>query len=90
MIKHLIDITIRTIFKNKFYSLINLLGLAIGIAGFITIAIYINHELGYDKFHKNSERIFRVGTITRLSNNEIIAATSPGPLATVLTNDIPE
>ncbi|MEO5976001.1 MAG: ABC transporter permease [Chryseolinea sp.] len=90
MIKHLIKITIRNIIKYKFYSFINLLGLAIGIAGFVIIAIYINHELDYDRFHKNRDRIFRVGTITRLSGREIIDATSPGPLAAALTNDIPE
>lgn len=90
MIKHLINITIRNIVKYGFYSLINLSGLTVGIAGFIIIAIYVNHELGYDRFHKSAERIFRVATTTRLSGKEVISATSPGPLAAALAADIPE
>lgn len=90
MIQHLINITIRNIIKYKFYSVINLAGLAVGIAGFVVIAIYVNHELSYDKFHVNRDRIFRVATITRLSGKQIVTATSPGPLAAALTHDIPE
>ncbi|MEJ1238391.1 ABC transporter permease [Chryseolinea sp. T2] len=90
MIKHLIDIATRNIIKYKFYSVINLLGLAVGIAGFVIIALYIHHELDYDKFHENRDRIYRVATITRLSGKEIIAATSPGPLANALSSEIPE
>ena len=66
MIKHLVDIAIRNIVKYKFYSVINLSGLAVGIAGFVIIAIYIDHELDYDKVHENGDRIYRVATITRL------------------------
>ena len=56
---HLISI-IRSLKKNKGYTLINVSGLAVGFAAAILIAIYVNQELTYDKHHKDYDRIFRL------------------------------
>jgi putative ABC transport system permease protein len=53
-------ITGRHIAKNKWFSLINLAGLAVGLAGFILILAYIRFESSFDRFHEKSDRIFRV------------------------------
>ncbi len=59
MIKNYFKIALRNIQKNQLYSAINILGLVIGLAACLLIGIYITHELGYDKFNKNANRIVR-------------------------------
>jgi len=51
---------VRNLKKNKSYSLINLAGLSIGMACFIFISLWVGNELGYDRFHENKDRLFRV------------------------------
>lgn len=60
MIKNYFKITIRTIAKNKVYSALNILGLALGISAFIFILQYVSYENSYDKFHTNHEDLYRV------------------------------
>ena len=62
MLKHYLKIITRILWKNKSYSSINVIGLAIGLACFILISLWVNNELSYDKFHKNIDRIYRVNT----------------------------
>ncbi|WP_370087667.1 ABC transporter permease [Ekhidna sp.] len=60
MIKNHLKVAIRTLLRQKSYSSINIIGLAIGLASCLLITIYVTHERSYDKFYPNSERIFRV------------------------------
>ena len=60
MIKNYFKIALRNLLKYKGHSLINIVGLAIGVASCILIAFYIQHELNYDRFFRNGDRIFRV------------------------------
>ena len=60
MIKNYFKIAWRNIWKNKLYSFINIVGLAIGIVCCVLIGLYIIDELSYDKFHKQADRIARV------------------------------
>lgn len=60
MFKNYLKIAFRNIRKYKGYSLINILGLAVGIAVCVLIFRYVQHELSYDEFHTKSDRIFRV------------------------------
>ncbi|MFV1884762.1 MAG: ABC transporter permease [Balneola sp.] len=60
MFKNYLKIAYRSILKNKSYSFINISGLAVGLASFLLIGIYISHELSYDTFHKDSDRIYRI------------------------------
>lgn len=60
MLKSYLKIAWRNLRKNKLYSIINIIGLSIGITSCILIGLYITHELSYDKFHKNGERIARI------------------------------
>jgi putative ABC transport system permease protein len=61
MIQNYIKIAWRNLLHNKVLSVINLLGLSIGIAAVIMIAVYINFELGFDNFHRNESNLYRVG-----------------------------
>ncbi len=60
MFKHFLRIASRNLLKRKFYSFINIAGLAIGMACCLLIALYIKHELSFDRYHANHERIYRV------------------------------
>ena len=51
---------IRGVIKNKLHSFLNIFGLAIGIAVFLTIILFVQSELSYDKFHKHANSICRV------------------------------
>ncbi|MEJ2613384.1 MAG: ABC transporter permease [Ignavibacteriaceae bacterium] len=71
MLKNYLKIFIRNLTRNKTYSVINILGLSIGIASSILIMLWIANELSYDRFHKNADVIYRVvaddGTIGKMS-----------------------
>ena len=60
MFKNYLKTAFRNLGKNKLYSGINIIGLTIGLAACLLIGVFINHELSYDKFNANAERIVRV------------------------------
>ena len=60
MLKNYIKIALRNLRKYKGYSLINILGLAVGIAVCLLIFKYVSHELSYDRYHSKSDRIYRI------------------------------
>jgi putative ABC transport system permease protein len=62
MIKNYIKIALRNLRRNKLYSLLNIVGLAIGITCCILILLYVQDELSYDRFHENADRIYRATT----------------------------
>jgi putative ABC transport system permease protein len=60
MIKNYFKIAFRKLKKNKLYTAVNIIGLTIGITSCLLIGLYISHELSYDRFHKNADKIVRV------------------------------
>src|ERR1700735_403571 len=60
MIENYLKIAWRVLVRQKLFSLINILGLAIGMAACLLIVQYISFEMSYDNFHKNADRIYRV------------------------------
>ncbi|HLF35644.1 MAG TPA: ABC transporter permease [Cyclobacteriaceae bacterium] len=60
MLRSFLVITLRLLWRNKLISLINIFSLAIGIMAFILIMLYVHHEMGYDKFNANYDRIYRL------------------------------
>src|ERR1700712_4714274 len=60
MLKNYFKTAWRSIGRNKMYSTLNILGLALGIASCIVIFLVVKYELGYDGFHKKKDRIYRV------------------------------
>jgi len=92
MIKNYVTISFRTIMKNKWISIINISGLAVGLACFILILAYVQHEFSYDRFFEKADRIYRVlvgddrfGTEEREYND-----TNPELLAPLLKSEFPE
>ena len=77
-------------FKDSFYSSINIFGLSIGITTCLLILLYINHELSYDKFHMDYDRIYRVTAKAKLAGSETEMGVSSPPLADRLIHDVEE
>ncbi|MBC7864868.1 MAG: ABC transporter permease [Bacteroidia bacterium] len=90
MFRNYIKIAVRNLLRQKFYSAINILGLAIGLACFILIGLWVKDELSYDTHFKNSKRIYRLANdlVTGGISNPMAAAE---PLiADQLRKDYPE
>ncbi len=60
MLKNYLKVTLRNIRSNKAYSIINIAGLAVGIAVCMLITLYVHNDLSFDKFNKNYDRIYRI------------------------------
>lgn len=91
MIQNYLKTSLRNLLRHKGYSFINILGLTVGIAASLFILLWITDELSFDRFHTNSDRIFKV-----LINNtypdgriETYPAT-PAKLKGVIESEIPE
>ena len=89
MFKNSLKIAIRNLVKRKFYSLINISGLAIGIASFIIIMLYIIDELSYDRYHKNAENIYRLVNVYDFDGVGENSASSPFPVAFTMKDEYP-
>ena len=90
MVKNYLKVALRNITKHKFFSIINILGLTIGIAGCLFITMYIYDELNYDHFHAKGERIYRVNLHGKLGGQEIYTTNTSFPMSKALVAEIPE
>lgn len=80
----------RVLTRHRAFSLVNTLGLAIGISVFIALALYIQFELSFDKFHENGDRIYRVEQVMVEGGRTERMVGTPEPLWKVLEKDFPE
>ncbi|WP_286756548.1 ABC transporter permease [Roseivirga sp. UBA838] len=62
MVKNYLKVALRSLLKNRIFSLINITGLALGIAASLLIMQYVSYELSYDNFNQNADRIYRLKT----------------------------
>jgi len=90
MFKNYLTVAIRSMAKNKFFSLINIAGLAVGMAVCFLIMVWVQYELSYDKFHKNIDDTYLVFMKQKHSAGTITVSMSPGPLAGALKENYPE
>ena len=81
MVKTFFKIALRNLVKNKLYSTVNTLGLAIGITAFILMSMYITYELSYDKFHEDYQSIYRLSRDVVDKNGSEKYEPTPFPLA---------
>ena len=90
MFRHFLLITMRNLGRYLNFSLINIGGLAIGLASFIFITMYISDEISYDKFHEKADRIYRVNRFYNSNNVNEDAATLSFPAGPALALDYPD
>jgi putative ABC transport system permease protein len=83
MFKNFLLVAYRNMIRDKFYSLINITGLTVGILGCLLIALFVSDELQYDQFHENKDRIVRMVMDFKQGenlNHWPVTGTKPGPL----------
>jgi len=90
MIKNYFTIAWRNLFRNKFYSAINIMGLAIGLAVGIMILLWVQDEFSYDSFHENAGDIYKINSHFAAGDGVQVWEDSPGPLAVYCKQSIPE
>jgi len=91
MIKNYFITAFRNLLKDKLNTTINVIGLAIGIACCILILLFVKNELSFDKFHQNSDNIYRAWVKEDYkSGNQFFNTQTPYPLASALENEVPE
>ncbi|SEP11691.1 ABC transporter permease [Mucilaginibacter sp. OK283] len=90
MLENYIKIAWRNLLKHKVFSIINVSGLAIGVAAFWLISLYVADEWSYDRYHAKADRVFRVAQHGEWNGGKFnLAVTSP-PYGPTLKNDYPE
>lgn len=90
MLQNYIKIGFRSLLKNKVYSLINVLGLAVGIASCLLILIHVEDELSFDKFHEKTDRIYKVALERIYPDHVTYYAFVPHSYAGVMVQDFAE
>ena len=90
MIKNYFKIAFRNLAKNKTLSVINILGLALGIACSLAIFMIVRNELNFDTFHSNYDRIYRVVTEVRYPGGKEYQSGTPMPLPDAFKIDFPD
>ena len=90
MLRNHLKIALRNLRKHKGYALINVTGLAVGLACCLAIALYVQHELSYARFHVKADRIYRVVQEQRFSGTAHQVAVVAAPVGPALKDDYPE
>lgn len=90
MLRNYLKIALRQLWRNRLYSLLNIGGLALGIACCLLIALYVYDEWSYDRFNANYDHIYRVTEKQKQADGIFDVAVTPAPLAPALAKDFPE
>ncbi len=90
MWKSHLKIALRSFLRHRSHAFINLLGLTLGFTICLLIFTWVNYEIGFDRFHQDSENIYRTSWQARYGDNEWHTTLVPVPLARVLEEEFPE
>ena len=90
MIQNYLKIALRNLWKNRLFSSLNVIGMGIGMAAVGLMGLYIIHELSYDRFHANADRVVRVVHYANWPGGNLQLAPTSAPYAAALKNDYPE
>ncbi|MFA5818054.1 MAG: FtsX-like permease family protein [Bacteroidales bacterium] len=90
MFNNLIKYSLRSFKRQRAYIIINILGLSIGIACSLLIAIYVINEASYDKYNTKKDRIYRAILNGKIGGQEVTVASSPAIMGPVMVKELPE
>jgi putative ABC transport system permease protein len=90
MLKNYLAVAWRNLLKSKLYSFINITGLAIGLASFILIALYVMDELSYDKYNDKADRIYRINSDISFGGGDLHLPVTSDMMGQLLKKDYPE
>jgi putative ABC transport system permease protein len=90
MLKNYFKIAVRNLWKQKVFTFINLAGMAVGMACCFLLLIYVNHEMHYDEYHPNVDRLYRVNYHASFGGSDMVMETIPAPIAPLMQQDFPQ
>jgi putative ABC transport system permease protein len=90
MFKNFIKVAFRSLIRQRGYTLINIIGLSVGLASALIIFMFVYEELNYDKFFAHSNSIYRAYLKANIGSSNINGAYTPAPMAAAMKNDFPE
>ena len=90
MLKNLLKTAVRHIFKHFGYSILNIIGLTLGITSALFLIIYVADEVSYDRYNENADRIYRVSTKITEPDDQFTWITAQIPFGTQVVHDYPE
>ena len=90
MFRNYFKTAFRNLLKNKFYTSINIIGLAAGLATCLLILLYVLDELSYDKYNVNADRIYRVNNEIKFGGNYFDLAQGPAPMGATMVREFPQ
>lgn len=90
MIKNYFKIALRNLLRNKGFSAINILGLAIGMASAILILLWIQNEMSHDRFHEKKDRLYVANNRDKINGETLAYSITAKPLAGALKQEYPE
>lgn len=91
MLKNFLVIATRNFLRQRFYSFINVFGLSTGLASALFIFLWVNDEMSIDAGYKDSDRLYRVVSNLKMSDDEILTWTiTPGPMREAILETVPE
>ncbi|HOP02835.1 MAG TPA: ABC transporter permease [Tenuifilaceae bacterium] len=90
MILNYLKVSVRNLISQRGYSLINIFGLAVGIASALLIMLYVIDEFSYDKFHPNAKNIHRICLDAKIQDTELIGPISCVPIGPTSVNNYPD
>ncbi|MBO6762910.1 MAG: ABC transporter permease, partial [Roseivirga sp.] len=89
MLKNHLKLAFRRLIKNRFYTLINLLGLSVGFASVLIIFLFVKKERAFDKFHSKLDRIEHLAIVTERDGTAQKSTRTSGPILVELATDYP-
>lgn len=90
MLRNFLKITFRNLYKNPFFTVINIAGLAVGMTCVLFIIFFVKDELSFDRHSSQSESIYRMYVDARFMGKEFITAMTGGPIGPGYKNEFPE
>jgi putative ABC transport system permease protein len=90
MFRNYFIIAFRNLVKSKFYTSINIIGLAVGLATCLLILLYVKDELSYDRYNIKADRIYRVNNEIKFGNNHMDFAVSPALMGSGMVREMPQ
>ncbi|MEZ0540752.1 ABC transporter permease [Fibrella arboris] len=90
MLRNYLKIAFRNLWKNRLFSALTIVGMGVGMAAVGLMSLYVVHELSYDRFHANADRIVRVVQYANWPGGDLQLAPTSAPFAAALQNEYPE
>jgi putative ABC transport system permease protein len=90
MFQNNLKIALRNFRKHRFYGLLNLSGLVVGLAACWLMLLFVQHELGFDRFFDKADRIYQVNLSGTMGEQSIVTSNTPPPVGATMQAEFPE